>query len=116
MLHGLLHLLFCPAENVFNLFSRPELGGMKYMDVRRKIHDVCCFQTVNSTLLYSPPFAITFPLYVHGQAVVCGIFRSGKIYFHPSEEELLKETDKVSTFLDAGYCLTSASRKLFPLI
>jgi len=34
----MLHLL-CPAENVFNLFSRPELGGMKYMDVRRKIHD-----------------------------------------------------------------------------
>lgn len=54
-------------KNVFNLFRRPELEGMKYMDVRRKIHD----------------------------AVVCGIFRSGKIHFHPSEEELLKETDKL---------------------
>ncbi|KAL6649271.1 hypothetical protein ACP70R_013495 [Stipagrostis hirtigluma subsp. patula] len=54
-------------ENIFNLFSLPELGGMKYMDVRRKIHD----------------------------AVVCGIFRSGRIHFHPSEDELLKETDKL---------------------
>ncbi|KAJ1298671.1 hypothetical protein BS78_01G471500 [Paspalum vaginatum] len=54
-------------KNIFNLFSLPELGGMKYMDVRRKIHD----------------------------AVVCGIFRSGKIHFHPSEDELLKETDKL---------------------
>ncbi|CAL4929199.1 unnamed protein product [Urochloa decumbens] len=54
-------------KNVFNLFSLAELGGMKYVDVRRKIHD----------------------------AVVCGIFRSGKIYFHPSEDELLKETDKL---------------------
>ncbi|WVZ55579.1 hypothetical protein U9M48_006220, partial [Paspalum notatum var. saurae] len=54
-------------KNVFNLFSLPELGGMEYMDVRRKIHD----------------------------AVVCGIFRSGKIHFHPSEDELLKETDKL---------------------
>ncbi|XP_062216730.1 putative ion channel POLLUX-like 2 isoform X2 [Phragmites australis] len=54
-------------KNVFNLFSLPELGGMMYMDVRRKIHD----------------------------AIVCGIFRSGKIHFHPSEDELLKETDKL---------------------
>ncbi|CAN6307913.1 unnamed protein product [Urochloa humidicola] len=54
-------------KNVFNLFSMTKLWGMKYVDVRRKIND----------------------------AVVCGIFRSGKIYFHPSEDELLKETDKL---------------------
>ncbi|KAF8717550.1 hypothetical protein HU200_025807 [Digitaria exilis] len=54
-------------KNIFNLFSLTELRGMKYMDIRCTIHD----------------------------AVVCGIFRSGKIYFHPSEDELLKETDKL---------------------
>ncbi|KAL6902401.1 hypothetical protein ACP4OV_005277 [Aristida adscensionis] len=54
-------------ENIFNLFSLPELGGMKYTDVRRQIRD----------------------------AVVCGIFRSGRIHFHPREDELLEETDKL---------------------
>ncbi|KQJ96162.1 putative ion channel POLLUX-like 2 isoform X3 [Brachypodium distachyon] len=54
-------------KNVFNLFSIPEVGGLKFKDVRRKTQD----------------------------AVVCGIFRSGGIHFHPSEDELLKETDKL---------------------
>uniref|UniRef100_A0ACD5TPS5 Uncharacterized protein n=1 Tax=Avena sativa TaxID=4498 RepID=A0ACD5TPS5_AVESA len=54
-------------KNIFNLFSIPEVGGMVFKDVRRKIQD----------------------------AVVCGIFRSGGIHFHPSEDEMLKETDKL---------------------
>ncbi|KAL5209007.1 hypothetical protein ABZP36_004630 [Zizania latifolia] len=54
-------------KNVFNLFSFREVGGMKYVDVRRRIPD----------------------------AVVCGIFRSGMIHFHPREDEVLKETDKL---------------------
>uniref|UniRef100_R7W2I5 CASTOR/POLLUX/SYM8 ion channel conserved domain-containing protein n=1 Tax=Aegilops tauschii TaxID=37682 RepID=R7W2I5_AEGTA len=48
------------AENVFNIFSIPEVGGMKFKD-----------------------------------AVVCGIFRSGGIHFHPGDDEVLKETDKL---------------------
>ncbi|XP_015689774.2 putative ion channel POLLUX-like 2, partial [Oryza brachyantha] len=54
-------------KNIFNLFSFREVGGMKYGDVRRRIPD----------------------------AVVCGIFRSGMMHFHPCEDEVLKETDKL---------------------
>lgn len=54
-------------KNVFNLFSFREVVGMKYVDVRRRIPD----------------------------AVVCGIFRSGMMHFHPCEDEVLTETDKL---------------------
>uniref|UniRef100_A0A3B5XXK1 RCK N-terminal domain-containing protein n=1 Tax=Triticum aestivum TaxID=4565 RepID=A0A3B5XXK1_WHEAT len=54
-------------KNVFNIFSIPEVGGMKFKDVRLKVQD----------------------------AVVCGIFRSGGIHFHPGDVEVLKETDKL---------------------
>uniref|UniRef100_A0A0E0K953 RCK N-terminal domain-containing protein n=1 Tax=Oryza punctata TaxID=4537 RepID=A0A0E0K953_ORYPU len=54
-------------KNVFNLFRSREVVGMKYVDVRRRIPD----------------------------AVVCGIFRSGMMHFHPSEDEVLTETDKL---------------------
>ena len=43
-------------------------------------------------------FSVVILLYAHDQAVVCGIFRSGGIHFHPSEDEMLKETDKVCIF------------------
>uniref|UniRef100_A0A6V7QSQ8 RCK N-terminal domain-containing protein n=1 Tax=Ananas comosus var. bracteatus TaxID=296719 RepID=A0A6V7QSQ8_ANACO len=54
-------------KNVFNLCISPNLVGLKYTHIRHGIQE----------------------------AVVCGIFRDGEVNFHPSDDDEIRQTDKL---------------------
>lgn len=88
----------CCAENVFNLCSFPDLVGLSYRQLRRGFQEVHNLRYSNYSQIcqYQCGFSYAALWLVVWQAVVCGLYRNGNIYFHPKDDDVLQHTDKVS--------------------
>lgn len=87
---------------MFNLWNSPSLAGLKYRQLGPGFQEVT--QSAKYTSLVNELFRLThfdcFCFWISFQAVVCGLYRNEKIYFHPNDDEILQETDKVSRNVD----------------
>ena len=84
---------------------------MTYRQIRRGFQEVILAIKTNfacNELLYGTAYFHIFSKWISFQAVVCGLYRSGKIYFHPNDNEILQQTDKVcghNGFLNVIYLI-----------
>ena len=89
---------FCPlSENVFNLCSLPYFEGMPYRKVRHAFQEVvsAICSLCLPFIVYSNFLTSIIIIFISLQAVVCGLYRNGRINFHPNDNEILQLTDKV---------------------
>lgn len=54
------------------------------------------------THIYVYIFSSLIPYEFLLQVVVCGLYRNGRIFFHPNDDEVLMETDKVQYLQKIG--------------
>lgn len=108
------NLCCCHAENVFNLCSFPDLVGLSYRQLRRGFQEVnnLCYSNYSRICQYQCAFSYFALWLVVWQAVVCGLYRNGKIYFHPKDDDVLQHTDKVCETFGA-YAIPPLKSRLF---
>lgn len=108
------NLCCCHAENVFNLCSFPDLVGLNYRQLRRGFQEVnnLCYSNYSRICQYQCAFSYFALWLVVWQAVVCGLYRNGKIYFHPKDDDVLQHTDKVCETFGA-YAIPPSSPAFF---